>query len=652
MAIAVGALTGVSSALAHVERTAYWPDPAPDTSTWPAAGGKVPAARSIASALDTKARGDTRVVCKSDSLSVAKEEVATARDKGYRFRPTERKRKLSAASAQRLIDVNTALFDKCRYHDIQPAVTASGNNDRVVVMPGTYTEPDSRAVSPFPPECDQYKTTSDHGSGAVSYEYQYHCPNAQALVAVIGRALGTGLEPQSSPTGRPDPHGIPNLGKCVRCNVQMEGSGPTPQSVVVDAGRVASGNHGPIDAKKDVGIKADRADGFVLKNMTVRHAAEHDVYVLETDGYRLQRMNFYYGGEYGALMFASDHGLTDTCDAVGNGDSAVYPGGAPDTGAQRDDSFYPTRRLNQTITHCDLHHNNLGYSGTMGNATRVVENNFYGNTTGIATDSFFAGGHPGYPQDSAVFERNRIWSNNFNVYAKDSDVESRVPVPIGVGILIAGGNDDQVKGNRIWDNWRRGTMLIAVPDVISCAPSPENGAPPCTPQGIASVSNRNRYFDNVMSRTPSGGKAPNGVDFWWDEFPTNSNNCWYNNQGADGSEASVTSDPPPPPVPGTSIPKFLPQDCSAPTNVGAGDAAKEAMLASCAGALATGNYDPNTCEWFQMPAKPGTAAAKQQTLRNQQIANQMVGETEPPPPFCDLIGGLGGTVICSPFAKR
>jgi len=58
-----------------------------------------------------------------------------------------------------------------------------------VIMPGIYTEPGSRAVPAFPKDCDQYRTTSDHGAGAVSYEYQYHCPNAQSLVAVIGRGL-------------------------------------------------------------------------------------------------------------------------------------------------------------------------------------------------------------------------------------------------------------------------------------------------------------------------------------------------------------------------------------------------------------------------------------------------------------------------------
>ena len=46
-------------------------------------------------------------------------------------------------------------------------------------------------------------------------------------------------------------------------------------------------------------------------------------------------------------------------------------------------------------------------------------------------------------------------------------MDPRVPVPVGVGILIAGGNNNNISGNRIYDNWRRGTMLIDVPDSLS-----------------------------------------------------------------------------------------------------------------------------------------------------------------------------------------
>jgi Right handed beta helix region len=645
-AAVAGLLLAAAPALAHVERTAYWPDPRPDTSVSPPAGGAVPQARSLASALGKAGPGKTRVVCQAGSLRAARREIAAAQASGYRLRPTAPLRRLSASGARTLTRVNEHLFSRCRYQAIQPAVTASTNDDRVVIMPGVYTEPASRAVPAFPEECEQYRATSDHGAGAVSYEYQFHCPNAQALVAVIGRALGPGQDPPSSPTSRPDPHGIPNLGRCIRCNLQIEGSGPTPDDVVIDAGRVASGNGAPLGSAKDVGLKADRADGIVIRNMTVRHAAEHDVYVLETDGYVMDRMKYFYAGEYGALMFTSDHGLTENCEGAGNGDSAVYPGGAPDTGVRRDTRFYPEQRLNQEITRCDLHHNNMATSGTMGNAVHIDDNEIYDNASGLVTDSFYAGGHPGFPQDSTVFEHNRVYSNNFDVYGPDSDVKSVTPVPIGVGLLIAGGDDDIVRDNLIYDNWRRGTMLLAVPDAVACAPNADEGAPPCQPQGVATTSNDNRFYGNVMGRAPDGARLPNGVDFWWDEFPSNTGNCWYPNTGADGSAASVTGDPAPPPVPGSTVPGSLPEDCGSPLNVGTGDAAKEAMLVDCAE-----NGNDGICEWYQEPARPGSAAAAAQAAEVREDSGRIAGLSFTSP-FCTLIGGEGGTLTCSPFRYR
>ena len=58
--------------------------------------------------------------------------------------------------------------------------------------------------------------------------------------------------------------------------------------MIVDAGRVESGDKRPAASRKDVGIRVDRADGFVLRNFKVRHANEHDIYILESDGYRLR----------------------------------------------------------------------------------------------------------------------------------------------------------------------------------------------------------------------------------------------------------------------------------------------------------------------------------------------------------------------------
>ncbi len=81
-----------------------------------------------------------------------------------------------------------------------------------------------------------------------------------------------------------------------------------------------------------MGIRADRADGFVLDNVKVRHAKEHDIYAIETDGSHFDHFKAPYAGEYGLLTFVADHSLIENCDAWGSGDSGLYPGAAADLG--------------------------------------------------------------------------------------------------------------------------------------------------------------------------------------------------------------------------------------------------------------------------------------------------------------------------------
>jgi hypothetical protein len=587
----LAALILATVASGHIERASYWPDPAPDGSVSPPTGGKVPEARSLASALKRKPPGRTRVVCKRGSLKKAKRSIKRARRNGYDIRPADHQR-LGRKRAKRLRRINRKLKKRCRFREIQTAVTRSRNNDRVVVMPGIYSEPTARSQPTNDSKCDQYEITNDKSQdGAVSYAYQFHCPNDQNLIAVIGRAPGPGQDPQPPLEDR---HNIPNLGPCIRCNFQIEGSGVSADDVVIDAGRVESGNHGPANPVKDVGIRADRTDGFVLRNMTVRHAAEHGIYVMEADGYLLDRFKVFHNLEYGVLTFVEDHGLMQNCEAVGSGDAGLYPGSSADTGTQRPPGT--EFRYSQEIRFCDSHHNAGGYSGTSGNAVHVHHNNFYDNALGFTTDVFTAAGHPGFPQDSDLVENNDFYSNNFNPYAEGSDVKPTVPFPVGTGLWIAGGNDNVVRNNRFWDNWRRGTMLFAVPDATVCS-DPSIQLAGCSP-GQVSTSFDNRFHGNEMGVAPSGSPQPNGTDFWWDHFLNNTGNCWFANRAAQGK--SITTSPPPPSLP----------DCNNGQNpemsVGLGfpGAANEAELVQCLAAFSTSGYDPDACPWFKTPPKP------------------------------------------------
>jgi hypothetical protein len=580
-------------ATAHVERPSYFPDPSADRSVSPAAGGGVPKIRSLSSALDRKRPGETRVVCQRDSMRLLTRSVREARANGYQIRPSDRRR-LTKRQARGLLVINRRLKKLCKYNEIQPAVNDSGNNDRVVVMPGLYLEPTARSQPTNDERCTRYRTDGDRPGEpgtALSYAYQFNCPNDQNLVAVLGRAVSP--QPDVVPP-RQNRHGIPNPGECIRCNFQIEGSGVAPGDVVVDAGDHTKGNGGPngVGAKKDVVIRADRADGFVLRNMTTRHAGEHGIYVHEVDGYMLDRFGSFFNKLYGTLTFSSDHGVHQNCDTAGHGDSGIYPGGAPETGVQRLPGT--EARLNQEVRRCDMHHNLAGYSGTNGNAVHIHDNNIYDNALGIQTDIVTAAGHPGFPGDSMLVEDNRIYSNNFNTYAPDSDVKPAFPFPTGTGMWIAGGNHHRIRDNFFYDNHRRGTMVFTVPDALICGPGAGGNEQAGCDSKTVSTSHYNMTFDNRMGVRPDGKQDANGVDFWWDNFGGSRGNCWFRNSG---------------PKPITTDPQGRLPSCNdgrdPAQSVGTGDD-NEGELLSCVAAFETRNFDQNgPCPWVRSPADPG-----------------------------------------------
>jgi hypothetical protein len=625
-------------ASAHVERPSYWPDPAPDCSVSPCAGGVVPQARSLASALDRTQPGKTRVVCQSDSLDRVRQAISSALVNGYDIRPTDH-RTLSASEADALLSVNKKLFNRCSYDEIQPAINDSGNNDRVVVMPGVYTEPTARSQPTHDPACAQYTTKSDSGDpGALTHEYQVRCPNDANLVAVIGRGIGHGTDPEPPLADR---HGIPNAGDCIRCNLQLEGSGVSADDVVIEAGDAAAGNGGPsaVGHAKDVGLFVDRADGFVMRNMTVRHAREHDIYMLETDGYLLDRFKTYFAGGYGVLTFVEDHGLIQNCEAAGNGDSGLYPGSGAPTSLESNTAFYPDApRYSQEIRWCDIHHNTGGFSGTDSHGTLIDHNNFYGNALGFTTDVFTAAGHPGFPQGGNTIANNNFYSNNFNPFQPDSDVEPFIAAPVGTGLWFAGGNDNVVRGNHFYDNWRRGLMLFAVPDATVCGPVIGTPMTNCDPTHI-STSFRNQFHDNVMGVAPDGTVKPNGTDFWWDSFPGNMGNCWYRNTAAPGK--SVTTSP-------ANLPAC--NDGQNPeTSIGTGDVGNEAELAACLAGFEVSGYpagNSTLCSWPITPEQPGTSSGLLALM------TKTADPTAQLQSFTDLCASAPGSRTCAPFLSQ
>ena len=629
------AAVATTTAAAHLERPSYWPDPAPDNSVSPPAGGKVPKARSLASAVTGRGPGEVRVVCQRKSLDKALASIRSARTDGFRLRPSQPITRYSRKKARSMRKINKALAKDCAYHSIQPAIDDSGNNDRVVIMPGLYREPKSRKAPTKDKRCDPDLLQNDaSGDATPSYEYQVTCPHDQNLVYVQGRAV------KGEPLGTPkdDRQGIPEqeLGKCVRCNFQIEGSGPKPEDVIIDAGKDYEGTGPearPNGHAKHVVLRVDRADGFVGRNWLTRGGLEFGFYVEEADGVLLDRTKFFWNADYGHLSFTTDHNRIQNCDGMGAGDAAIYPGAAPETGAQATDFYPDAPRFNTTVTRCDMRNSALGYSGSMGNAVRITNNHIYGNTTGIASDTLSSAGHPGFPADSAQIDNNFIYSNNFFVYGDDSPVKPLVAVPTGAGVIWAGMNDGQVKDNWFFDNWRFGHFLLAVPDALTSAGGAEGDVYPgvsCpgAPDNGISTSCNNSFSGNKMGQVPPGFEfpatldqfsvphgtingsepLPNGVDFWWDEFSGNTGDCWFNNTGFDGQPGSVTGSGDAGSMPGVP-PNPLP-DCSGgedpSSSLGMGDPSKTQYLIDCSMGPDAGT---SSCDWFEPAQQPGSEAA-------------------------------------------
>jgi hypothetical protein len=127
------------------------------------------------------------------------------------------------------------------------------------------------------------------------------------------------------------------------------------------------------------------------------------------------------------------------------------------------------------------------------------------------------------------------------------------------------------------------------------------------------------------------GGEPNGVDFWWDEFPGNEGNCWdETNVGSAGTHKSITSDPRHSPgAHGKNLPRFLPEECDPNAStwaagVGTGDPVKEAVLANCALFYSPGNdaEDHPGCDWFTTPAEPGSQQAAREEREFDRVASR------------------------------
>jgi len=457
-----------------------------------------------------------------------------------------------AAFPTALQDYNRQLYLECLqsgYRDLQAAVDhVSGPGTTILVLPGIYLEQPSLAHETD--SCYHLPATTIKAAGyqILTYEQQKSCPHQQNLVGIFGLK-----------------------------GLQIEGTGASPSDVIFDA-----------QFQKLNVIRGDRTDGLYLRNFIAQRSTFNAVYVIEADGFAVDHVVGRWNTEYGFLSFASDHGLFTKCEAYGNGDSGIYPGGTSDI--NRDHGFDVSRYAIE-VTGCHSHDNLLGYSGTGGDSVWVHDNELDHNTSGASMDSLFPN-HPGLPQNHALFERNLIHSNNSNFYGYVRDgtcarpyllrgiekgvVCPAVGVPVGAGVLIIGGNYNLFRDNWVYDNWKVGFVQAWVPGL-------SRGDSELAAQ--EETSHHNRYLANHMGVGPGGERLPNGIDYFWDG--QGSGNCWQAT-GADVVEPMTL-----PGCPSGGVGRLL------------ADPSVLVLFVDC------GAYDlatqtlPAGCDWFDTRARPG-----------------------------------------------
>ena len=344
---------------------------------------------------------------------------------------------------------------ECPFVHIQDAVNAAIDGALIRIWPGTYNEEPSAAQPDLP---------ADNADGTYSFEFHVRNPHAQNLIAIVGKR-----------------------------DITLRGMGAAPRDVVIDA-----------KFEKHVVIRGDRADGIILENLSVWHGLEHGVYILDTAGLLIDGVHSGYSRDYPFLTFANDHGLMKNCEAFGGGDGGLYPGGSAETPG----------RFSMEIRNCRSYHNVLGYSGTQGNHVWVHDNEFFDNAVGFVSDS--ETDHPNYPQEHLVFERNKVYNNNFNPYLESSDIKATVfanfaYLPVGTGVFLLSGNENTVQSNEFWGNDRYALWLGSGYGLVLGPTGPFTTGEPAVPPWMSS----GLYIANNFFNSPQGN-APNGIDIAWD----------------------------------------------------------------------------------------------------------------------------------------
>jgi parallel beta-helix repeat protein len=318
-------------------------------------------------------------------------------------------------------------------------------------------------------------------------------------------------------------------------DLTIEGTKKSRKKTVLE-GKNAKGELGAAQN----GIEAISVDGLVLKNMWARNYQSNGFFIHASDeegqhcdGYTMDNLLASDNRSYGLFAKNCFGGKMINSAGYHQGDSAFYVGETPcDSKNWTNHGVAPPpkpcqRKPKWTLLKNDRSYENvLGYSGTNSKYVKIVESAFYNNGAGIVPNTLDSEGFE--PNGWNVFERNDVFWNNYNYFLAGSAFHTvsgglgqlagaTVNYPTGVGIVLYGGDENVVRDNNVFGNYKWGIASFSGPGEVFVANV-----------GDDAKNINNQIVENTMGRE---GADPNGeYDFWNDA--TGGGNCWGGNSPA------------------------------------------------------------------------------------------------------------------------
>jgi hypothetical protein len=214
------------------------------------------------------------------------------------------------------------------------------------------------------------------------------------------------------------------------------------------------------------------ADGVSILNLSAHNFLLNAVYWDGGDRFRASYVTAWNVGGYGIYTEDAEQGVLDHDYVSGAADAAYYVGECRPCGAT----------LSQVVARLSA----VGYSGTNASGVVIRDSVWDSNGAGIVPNTYANEALP--PQGRTTIVRNTITNSG----------RARVPIHttlagfVGIGIAVAGGNENTISRNRVTGSERFGIAVFPTARFVVFDPAAKEPGPPWRPRD-------NRVFRNVVT---------------------------------------------------------------------------------------------------------------------------------------------------------